>query len=221
MMEKKKIKIVQNFKKINFNQNFIFSALNLSFLSYLCLGIIKTPNNMFLWCDGIIGSLKSNIKKTPGSEFIKIFYRYKFSKILIAGNYSSKQIKYLRKKFKTKVEGFFIPNVSYVSVKKYLPKVDKNTLILITLPTPKQEILAYAISKKKINYKIICIGGGLSITTGEVKRCPKFLSNIGLEFIWRLRTDTIRRLQRLITTFFLFLFYFLTGKIGRIKLIKI
>lgn len=220
-MKIKKIRLINNFRKIEFNKSFIFSALNLSFLSYLCSGSIKIPKNFFLWCDGIFGTFISQTKKTPGSEFLEFFFKKKFSKIIIAGSYSRKQIDFVEKKFKTKVETFLIPNVNFTNIKKYIPKVKKNSLLLITLPTPKQEILAYLISKKQKNYKILCIGGGLNIAAGEERKCPKFLSQIGLETIWRLRNDTWRRLKRLIHTSLLIIFYYIRGDLKKVKLIKI
>ena len=102
-----------------------------------------------------------------------------------------------------------------------MPKIERNTLVLITLPTPKQEILSNEIIKKSKYYKILCIGGGLSIATGEIRKCPKFLYNLGLEFLWRLRTDTIRRLKRLIVTLLIFTFYLLIGKLSKLKVIVI
>ena len=52
--------------------------------------------------------------------------------------------------------GIKIPLIKNNELKSYVPKISKNNLILITLPTPKQEILAYEITKKNKNFKIIC-----------------------------------------------------------------
>ena len=73
--------------------------------------------------------------------------------------------------------------------------------MLITLPTPKQEIIAQHIAKKNKNFKIICIGGGLNIASKEEKPCPKLLDKIGMESLWRLRYQTRRRVLRLSWTF--------------------
>jgi len=218
---KNNIKLVSDLSKINMKKNFIFVALNLSFISFFCNGSIKLSNNIYLWCDGIMGKILYGYNKIPGSKFIKLFYKYKYTKILIVGNYDEKQISLLKKKFKTKVKGFAIPKIEIKDIRNYIPSTDQNTLILITLPTPKQEILAYEISKINSNYKILCIGGGLEIATGIVKSCPILISNLGLEFLWRLRTDTIRRLKRLIYTGILYLYYSITGKVRKIKIIKI
>ena len=50
----------------------------------------------------------------------------------------------------------------------------KSYLYLITLPTPKQELIGKYLIKKNKNYKIICIGGGLDIASGHIKRTLKF-----------------------------------------------
>jgi exopolysaccharide biosynthesis WecB/TagA/CpsF family protein len=218
---KKQIFLITKFNKINFHKNFIFSALNLAFFSFYYNNKINIMKNYFLWCDGIIGSLLLKVQKTPGRKFIRYFYKHNFSKILIVGNYTHKQIIFLKNKFKTNVQGFKIPKISYCELKNYIPNIKKNNLVLITLPTPKQEILAYEISKKFKHYKIICIGGGLSIAAGEIKESPAFLNNLGLEFLWRLRTDPLRRINRLLSTGIMFIFYFLTGKIKKLKITKI
>ena len=84
--------------------------------------------------------------------------------------------------------------------------VKKNQLIFITLPTPKQEIFAQYLAKKKQNYKIICIGGSIAITSGEETPVPAIINY--LEFLWRLRYETLRRITRLLDTFK----YFIYGK---------
>ena len=44
------------------------------------------------------------------------------------------------------------------------------------------------------------------MASGEEKPIPSFLEKAGLEFIWRLRTDTTRRLKRLIATFIYYIY---------------
>ena len=67
-------------------------------------------------------------------------------------------------------------------------------------------MLAYNLAKKNKYFKIICIGGSISICSGEEKKVPKFFENY--EFIWRLKNDFFRRLKRLIET----IFYYYKGK---------
>ena len=79
-------------------------------------------------------------------------------------------------------------------------------MTLITLPTPKQEKLAYHLMSKNKNFKIICIGASVAIASGDEKPVPTKLKNY--EFLWRLRSDFFRRLKRIFET----LYYYLKGK---------
>ena len=128
--------------------------------------------------------------------------------------------KYLQNKFKVKIFNHNLPYGNIIKLKKYNFKLQKNTLTLITLPTPKQEKYAFHLASKNKFYKIICIGASVAIASGDEKQVPNFLKNI--EFIWRLRNDFFRRSKRLIET----LFYYIKGKFfnkmfNEIRFIKI
>jgi UDP-N-acetyl-D-mannosaminuronic acid transferase (WecB/TagA/CpsF family) len=127
---------------------------------------------------------------------------------LILGNLSDAGKKFLIKKFKLKIEHILLPfgntNVILKSLKNL--KINKNDLVFLTLPTPKQEEIAFKLSELFKNYKIICIGGSISIASGTEKVVPNFLLNY--EFIWRLRYETTRRISRLLSTFF----YYVKGR---------
>ena len=89
----------------------------------------------------------------------------------------------------------------YGNIKKIiaqLPSLKNNTLTMITLPTPKQEQMAFILAKKNPTYKILCIGASLAMVSGNEEEVPKFLSHF--EFLWRLRKDTRRRFNRLAVT---------------------
>ena len=204
-MKSKKINLISNFKKFDLNSNFIFSAFNLAFMAYFLIGIIIPNKKTYLWCDGLFGRIYSKSPKIPGSKFITFFFKYKFKEIVIMGDHTKKQINFLKKNFKTKVRLINLPFINEKNINKFATKFRKKSLILITLPTPKQEMLAMELSKKNKNFKIICIGGGLGIAAGDVKACPKIIQNLGLEFLWRLNTDTYRRIKRLLYTFSVYL----------------
>ena len=126
-------------------------------------------------------------------------------KIHVLGVLGQKSKLYLEQKHKVEVFSTELPFASADQIIKYIPKkFDEDTLVLITLPTPKQEIVAEAISKKQNNYKVICIGASLAMCSGEEKIVPEILDKFSLEFVWRLRSDTKRRLIRLIQTFLYF-----------------
>ena len=113
----------------------------------------------------------------------------------------------MQKKFKIDVNNVILPYGDIQSIlKNFKYKALKNELIFTTLPTPKQEILADYISKNNKYFKIICIGGSISIACGDEKEVPKFLYNF--EFLWRLRYETWRRSKRLTQS----LYNYLVGK---------
>jgi len=92
-------------------------------------------------------------------------------------------------------------------------------MCLLTLPTPKQEILAEYISETQNDYKIFCIGGGLAMISGDEKPIPlKFDSFFFSETVWRLQFETIRRIKRLLLTFIFYIKGELFGKFTNLKL---
>ena len=104
---------------------------------------------------------------------------------------------------------------------KFVPNINKDEICILTLPTPKQEIVANYIAHQFENYKIVCIGGGLSMLSGDEKPVPKILDKIGLEAFWRLRFDTKRRTIRLIGSFFGYLKLELKGYFASLKIINL
>ena len=200
-----KLRYTNNIKKLDLSKNFILSAFNLAFVGFIYNKKI-IPNKYFImWPDGIFAKLFIFKKKIPGSDVIqKVIIDKKIKKIIIMGNATKKEISYLKNKHKKEVNHF---DLVYGNIKKIIhaiPKIHKNNLYHITLPTPKQEQLALHISNKYRSFKIICIGGGLAIASKTEKKCPKLIEKIGLEFLWRLKTDFIRRIIRLIYTLSLF-----------------
>ena len=155
------------------------------------------------------------LKKKPGRDLLRQLKIPKNIKnILIIGNISDRSKKYLQERFKLKILNVKLPYGTIKVLKKKKIKIPSNTLTFITLPTPKQEQIAFNLSKFNKNYQIICIGASLAIVSGEEKEVPNILKSY--EFLWRLRTDTVRRLIRLIET----IFYYSKGIIYLKKYIK-
>jgi UDP-N-acetyl-D-mannosaminuronic acid transferase (WecB/TagA/CpsF family) len=104
------------------------------------------------------------------------------------------------------------------NIYKYCPKDFTNKdLIICTLPTPKQEQLSELIIKNNKYFKIICVGGAIAIASGSEKKVPEIFDKLNLEFLWRLRTDTTRRVLRLIYTLYSYLYGELTFRYNRIR----
>ena len=200
-----KLNLTMNFNKIiQTKESFILSALNLAFFSFLFNSEIKPNKYYCLWPDGVFSFLflKKKFKKIPGSYLISnLKIPKKISKFHVIGKLSEKNKYFLEEKYKLAIKHTQLPFGSVKKIIKKVPKIYPNELVLITLPTPKQEVIASYISSRSRVFKIICIGGGLGIASKEEQPCPKFLENLYLEFLWRLKYETRRRITRLFKTF--------------------
>ena len=66
------LNMIKAVDELNFNKNFILSAINLAFLGYYGTGRIKVGPTSVFWPDGIYFSklYKKNLRKIPGREII-------------------------------------------------------------------------------------------------------------------------------------------------------
>lgn len=203
------IKIIKQAKQINFDKNFVLSAFNLAFIGSWISKEIKIYKELICWPDGLFKNiLDMKIDKLPGRELIQnLKITPNIKKIRIVGNSSVESENFLKKIFK--INNIINNEISYGNIdiiKKELNfKIEPDELTLITLPTPKQEMIAEYLKDNNKTYRIICIGGGLKMASGEELPPPKILENYGLETLWRLRHETIRRFKRLVKSFFYFL----------------
>jgi hypothetical protein len=218
-----KLNYIDNIDSIFKKKEFILSALNLSFLCFFFNKTITNHKNLIMWPDGIYGTFLTKSKKIPGSKLIQNLTLPKNIKnIIVIGNLNIKEKIFLRKKFNIQIQHKNLPIGKIEDLKKKIfINCSNDDLVLITLPTPKQEEIAqYIFNKFKVK-RIICIGGGLAIASGTIADVPIFLSKLGIEFLWRLRTDTVRRLKRLFYTFFVYhylIFFFISKKLKFIKI---
>jgi len=196
--------LVNNIKYIDLNKNFILSALNLAFLGSFVKKEITYNKDLVLWPDGIFSkSIANNIKKIPGRELLKkIILPDTIKKIFVLGNLSPLGESFLRNSYKKKIFHKALPYGNKENILKELKnfKIAKDWLIFITIPTPKQEQIAFELAKKNKHFKIICIGGSIGMVSGSEKIVPEIIANF--EFLWRLRYETIRRAVRLLSTFY-------------------
>ena len=215
-------KIIKSLKSLNLRKNFILSALNLAFLGSYSKGDISTFDELVNWPDGIFAKFfDKKLKKIPGRDIVrKLFIPKYIKKITVIGNLSKKSELFLEKSYHRKINKINLPfgNVSTIT-KNLNYKIRKDELIFITLPTPKQEQVAKYLKERNLYFKIICIGGSINIASGEEKEVPNYISK--LEFLWRLRYDSFRRINRLFNTFSYYLLSALITKKFKNKSAKI
>jgi glycosyltransferase involved in cell wall biosynthesis len=214
---KKDFVIKNKIQKLKFDNNFILCALNLAFLGSVIKGDIKNPSEFIYWPDGLFSKkISYNLIKIPGRELLRrIKLHSEIKRIIVFGNLNLKSKIFLESLYKKEILNIKLPYGSIENICMGIGNkitLKKKDLVFITLPTPKQEQLAIFISKKNKYFKIICIGGSISIASGEEISVPRYISSF--EFIWRLRYETFRRLKRLLITFFYFNIGFFSNKIN-------
>ena len=213
--------IIKNTNDLDFNKNFIYSAMNLAFLGSYAKGEIKKNKYLFNWPDGIFSRKISDLNvKIPGRAIVRsLKIPKKIKQITVIGNLSKNSLLYLRSLYKKKIKNVNVPygDIKYI-LENFEYKSSKNELIFTTLPTPKQELIANHIASKNKEFRIICIGGSISIACGDEKEVPKFL--YPFEFLWRLRYETRRRILRLVTSYAYYVIgRFLNNKLNNLKII--
>lgn len=209
------IKIIKNVKNIPFDRNFSLSGLNLAFLGYWIKKKIIITKDIYLWPDGIFFKRFFNtkfIRKIPGREIVNSLRVPRTIKnIYIIGNLKSSSKKYLEFLYKRRIIHVTLPfdNVENLYKRYCNFQFSNSDLIFLTLPTPKQEQFANLIIKNNRFFKIICIGGAINMASGVEKEVPSIIEKMNLEFLWRLQTDTYRRVRRL----FVSIIFYLKGEL--------
>ncbi len=203
-------KYLIDFKKISFEKSFIFVALNMASLSYMNL-LYKNSKNIIFWIDGVCAKfIIKNYVKTAGRKVIeKIILPENIKNVYLCGKKSEKQLNYIKSKLGRKVEFIELPFFNnFQQTSEFKLKLNDNSLILLNIATPKQEIIA----KNLLNYNsskkifVFCLGGGIAMAAGEEKVVPENIERLNLEWLWRLKTDTFFRLKRLLRTGSVFIF---------------
>ncbi len=199
-----KFRYILDFKKLKFDQSFIFVALNMASLSYINMLYLNSKNIIF-WIDGVCSRfIIKNYKKTAGRKIIeKIDLPTDIKNVYLCGKESKLQIEHLEQKFKRKVNFIKLPFFkNFFETSKFRINFDNNSVIILNISTPKQEIIAKNILEFNKNRRIFvfCLGGGVAMAAGEEEIVPEQIENLNLEWLWRLKTDTFFRLKRLIYT---------------------
>ncbi len=218
--------LIKDASYVPYDKNFILSGFNLAFLGYVSSNKIKLSRSLITWPDGIFKKrfYGDDISKVSGLNLINnIKIPNKIKNIYILGLLSPNSHQFLKKKFSNQeVIHIDLPFGSIENIYKQCPvNFTEEDLIICTLPTPKQEQLAELIEKNNKYYKIICIGGAISVASGDEKVIPKLFDRLNIEFIWRLRTDTRRRVLRLIYTFCFYIYAEITLRYKKIKFRKL
>ena len=202
-----KYKFINNVNNILKHKRFILAAFNLAYLAFAHNKINIEKKHIYLWPDGITSQIFFKKKKIPGREILKKLKNDKsFENVYLINKKSNINLMYIKKKFPKKkiynIEASYGSINSIIrTIRDKILKIKNKSLIIIALPTPKQEIIAAYISNICENYKIVCIGGALDFESKKLK-IPIFFSKY-FESIWRLKSEPYSRSKRLFLSIFI------------------
>ena len=69
-------------------------------------------------------------------------------------------------------------------------------LCFICLGAPKQEFVADALKARCAGVGFLCVGAALDFISGIVKRAPRWVQTVGMEWAWRMTSDPLRLAPR-------------------------
>lgn len=150
-------------------------------------------------------------EKVSGSDFFPAFYNYHKNnqaiKIFLLGadkGIANKAQDRINSKFtRNIIVGSYSPVFGFEKVEKestrIVEKINNSgaTVLAIGLGAPKQEKWIYKYKHKLPNVKIfLAIGATIDFESGNIKRAPKWMSDIGLEWLHRLLSEPKRLWKR-------------------------
>ena len=105
---------------------------------------VKLYESLYHWPDGIFAKkiTPTYVNKIPGRTLIKnLKLPNKINKVYIIGNLSNKSKKYLLKLYRKKIVHRNVPFGTAAQIFEYISDINfkKSDLIILTIPTPKQE----------------------------------------------------------------------------------
>jgi N-acetylglucosaminyldiphosphoundecaprenol N-acetyl-beta-D-mannosaminyltransferase len=153
-------------------------------------------------------AMRENLRRTTGADLISDFRflisDFRFAVINWDGGLSKKEdIEKVLWKFK--IKDFFVKDVER-EAKQNLDDLAKfkPDILFCTFGAPYQEKFIYHNLKNLPSVKVaIGIGGAFDFLTGKIKRAPKMMRTIGLEWLWRLikQPQRIKRIYRAVIIF--------------------
>ena len=212
------IRLITNTDQIPYNKNFILSGLNLAFLGSFISDKINIDKKFIHWPDGIFAQryYKKRIEKMSVRHLMSnLIIPKNIKTIHVMGDLDTNGYNYLKNKYQKHIRHSKLRYGGINEIIQDLPDINVDELVILTLPTPKQEHVAIALSNINENYRILCTGGAMNMLIGKEKPVPKFMERY-FEGLWRLKFDTNRRLKRLAMTSFYYLIGSITGKFRQI-----
>ncbi len=137
----------------------------------------------------LIANKKGLIAWQEVAEVIeKIYPNLKIKGVNVAAERNKKDLRFKIYDLGNKV-------ISLHSLKSYILN-HKSDVLFCALGAPQQEVLLHNLQNTGIKLTM-GVGGSFDFLTGKIKRAPKWLRKIGLEWLWRLILEPRYRLKRI------------------------
>ena len=174
----------------------VYVALNLFSISHYKNLLLPHEDKIVFWCDGLFSKmLVKDAYKVPGTHFLRCYLQKPRNKLLVIGNLDTKEKQYLYDRGIDKIIHHKFVKVNREAIDQVMLK--NGDIVLLNLPSPLQEKTAFQLAEKSMGCTFYCTGGALKMLTYPKFEAPQMLRRLHLEWIYRLRTDTLRRLLRL------------------------
>lgn len=169
--------------------------------------LILTDGKPLIW---ISNALKTPIKeKVSGSDLFpkvcKMSSEKGYSIFLLgaAQGVALKAAKNLKKRYTSlKIVGTYSPSYGFEKNDNEIEKIIKiindcnPDILAIGVGAPKQEKFIYKYRKQLAVPLSLCIGASIDFEAGNVKRAPKWMQNVGLEWFYRFIKEPKRMFKR-------------------------
>ena len=196
----------------------VHAKKNQDFYSILSGFYINLPDGMpSVWIGKIKGATR--MKRCYGPDFFKEFIMrsapYNIKHYFCGGKDGVAEMLKIsvEKKFgNKKIIGCFSPPFREMSEKEYIELgreiTNLNTdIVWIGLSTPKQERFAQKLTKFTKAHFIITVGAAFDFHTDNLRQAPKFMQNLGLEWLFRLIIEPKRLWRRYFEVVPLFIYF--------------
>lgn len=191
----------------------LYLSVNLQSVTDRSLMELLSFENVIGYVDGVGAQFylrKYGVKfnKIPGCElWLKLLEQRSDKRCSIAiigasSNVNEKTVMLLKEQFPMHSIDYYVDGYSFEE-EKLLSKIASHDFdyIFISLGQPKQEYLGIRIAKVNPNAVILGLGGSFDVYCGSVKRAPKFMIYMNLEWLYRI-TSQPKRIPKLIRAFF-------------------
>ena len=178
----------------------IYIALNLFSLSHFEDLFLSNIWRSVFWCDGLYAQkhlykMGFKLNKLPGPDFLRLLIK-KIDHTIIIGNMSDEERCFLLDKNLRVLCHYELPKVDFQEVQRLDILETKD--VIITLPSPLQEKVAFILHDRYPDINFYCIGGALKMISNPYLEAPIVFRKYGLEWLYRFKTDPVRRFRRLL-----------------------